>query len=109
MEIIIQWSELATKQLNEIYLFYSSKASPTTAKKIVLKIIDRVEILLKNPLSGPKEHLLSEMPEEFRYLVESNYKIIYWVEDEIITIASVFDCRQNPEKMKIIVNPRKRE
>jgi hypothetical protein len=42
------------------------------------------------------------MPEDFRYLVESNYKIIYWKEDEIITIASVFDCRQNPEKIKKI-------
>jgi hypothetical protein len=42
------------------------------------------------------------MPEDFRYLVESNYKIIYWKEDEIITIASVFDCRQNPEKSKKI-------
>ena len=40
------------------------------------------------------------MPEDFRCLVEGNYKIIYWKEDEIITIASVFDCRQNPKKMK---------
>jgi hypothetical protein len=34
--------------------------------------------------------------------VESNYKITYWQEDKIITIASVFDSRQNPEKMKEI-------
>ena len=40
------------------------------------------------------------MPEGFRYLVESNYKIIYWQENELITIASVFDCRQDPKKMK---------
>jgi plasmid stabilization system protein ParE len=102
MEIKIEWSELATKQLNDIYDYYSLKASPRIAKKIVNKIVGRVEILLKNPLSGPKEELLTEMQEDFRYLVESNYKIIYWKEDEIITIASVFDCRQNPEKMKKI-------
>ncbi|MFO8022776.1 MAG: type II toxin-antitoxin system RelE/ParE family toxin [Perlabentimonas sp.] len=102
MEVKIEWSELSTKQLNDIFDYYSLKASPRIAKKIVNKIVDRVEILLKNPVSGPKEELLSEMSEDFRYLVESNYKIIYWQENEIITIASVFDCRQNPEKMKII-------
>jgi toxin ParE1/3/4 len=102
MEIKIEWSELSIKQLNDIFNYYSLKASPRIAKKIVTKIVDRVEIVLKNPLSGPKEELLREMSEDFRYLVESNYKIIYWIEDEVITIASVFDCRQNPEKMKIM-------
>lgn len=102
MEVKIEWSELSTKQLNDIFDYYSLMATPRIAKKIVNKIVDRVEILLKNPVSGPKEELLSEMSEDFRYLVESNYKIIYWQENEIITIASVFDCRQNPEKMKII-------
>ncbi|NHB68940.1 type II toxin-antitoxin system RelE/ParE family toxin [Perlabentimonas gracilis] len=102
MEVKIEWSELSTKQLNYIFDYYSIKASPSIAKNIVNKIVDRVEILLKNPVSGPKEELLSEMSEDFRYLVESNYKIIYWQENETITIASVFDCRQNPEKMKII-------
>jgi len=102
MEIKIEWSELSTKQLNDIYDYYSFKASPRIAKKIINKIVDRVDVLLKNPLSGPKEELLNKMPEDFRYLIESNYKIIYWQENEIITVASVFDCRQNPEKIKKI-------
>ncbi len=66
MEIKIEWSELATKQMNDIYDYYSLKASPGIAKKIVNKIVYRVEVLLKNPLSGPKEELLNEMPEDFR-------------------------------------------
>jgi|SRR5690554_3460191 len=102
MEIKIEWSELSSKQLIDIYDYHYLKASPRTAKKIINKIIDRVEILRKNPLSGPKEELLDEMTEDFRYLVESNYKIIYWQENKTITIASVFDCRQNPEKIKKI-------
>ena len=102
MEIKIEWSELSSKQLIDIYDYYSLKASPRIAKKIINKIIDRVEILSKNPLSGPKEELLNEMPEDFRYLIEGNYKIIYWQENKTIVIASVFDCRQNPEKIKKI-------
>lgn len=99
MEIRIEWSELSLRQLNEIYDYYSLNASPILAKKIVNRIAERVEILIDNPYLGPREELLNEMPEGFRYLVESNYKIIYWLAKEVITIASVFDCRQNPVKI----------
>jgi len=75
-------------------------ASPGIAKKIVSRILERVSVLETNPLVGPKEELLVEYPEDFRYLVESNFKIIYWKNEDFITIASVFDCRQNPEKIK---------
>jgi len=100
MEIRIEWSELASRQLKDIHEYYCNKANSKIARKILNKIIERVEILYANPFSGTKEELLSDLPEEFRYLVEENYKIIYWFEDGIITIASVFDCRQNPEKIK---------
>lgn len=100
MEIKIEWSELSERQLTDIYNYYSSEASPGIAKRIVNKIISRVEILYENPLAGAKEELLTEYPEDFRYLVEGNYKIIYWKVQKMITVASVFDCRQNPEKMK---------
>jgi toxin ParE1/3/4 len=102
MEIKIEWSKLSEVQLKDIYDYYSLEASPRIAKRIINKIVARVEILFKNPLAGAKEELLADYPEEFRYLVEGNYKIIYWKEKELITIALVFDSRQNPEKMKII-------
>ena len=102
MEIRIEWSELSEKQLKDIFDYYSFEANPRIARKIINKIIDSVSILEGNPLAGPKEELLSGYPEDFRYLVESNYKIIYWKKENVITIASVFDCRQNPEKIKKI-------
>lgn len=76
------------------------EASPAIARKIINRIINRVSKLENNPLSGPKEEVLSDYPEDFRYLVESSYKIIYWKKENLVTIASVFDCRQNPEKIK---------
>ncbi len=102
MEIRIEWSELSERQLKDIFDYYSFEANSRIAKKIVNKIIDRVTILESNPLAGQKEELLSEYTEDFRYLVESNYKIIYWKKENIITIASVFDCRQNPVKIRKI-------
>jgi plasmid stabilization system protein ParE len=99
MEMTINWSELSVLQLNDLYDYYTFEANPTIAKKLVNKILNRVEILYDNPQAGPKEELLTNYPHEFRYLVEGNYKIIYWIEKQEITIAAVFDCRQNPEKI----------
>jgi hypothetical protein len=80
----------------------ASKPVRELPKKIIKKIINRVSILESYPLAGQKEEILNEYPENFRYLVESNYKIIYWEKDLMITIASVFDCRQDPEKINKI-------
>jgi toxin ParE1/3/4 len=102
MEIRIEWSEQSEIQLKDLFDYYSFKVSPRIARKIINRILDRVSILESNPSAGPIEELLSEYTEEFRYLVESNYKIIYWKKGNLITIASVFDCRQNPEKIKKI-------
>jgi plasmid stabilization system protein ParE len=102
MEVRIEWSELSERQLKDIFDYYSIKASPRIAKRIINRIINRVGILENNPFSGAKEELLKDYPEEFRFLSESNYKIIYWKKDNLITIASVFDCRQIPDKIKKI-------
>lgn len=102
MEVSIEWSELAETQLKDIYDYYFFNVSPKIAMKIVTRIVKRVEILYTNPLLGSKEELLKEYHEDFRYLVESNYKIIYWCTDGAITIASIFDSRQNPEKIQIL-------
>lgn len=102
MEIRIEWSELSERQLKDKFDYYSLEVSSRIAKKIINRIIDKVSILESNPLAGPKEELQSNHPEKFRYLVESKYKIVYWKKENLITIASVFDCRQNPEKIKKI-------
>lgn len=82
--------------------YYKEKVNTTVAKKLVKGIIDRTIQLQHNPNSGPKEPLLSHQKYEYRYLVEGNYKINYWVENNLIKIAAVFDCRHNPDKMNII-------
>jgi hypothetical protein len=50
---------------------------------------------------GTVEPLLWEFAEEYRYLVVGNYKLVYYIDCETaIYIVAVFDCRQNPEKLK---------
>jgi plasmid stabilization system protein ParE len=55
MEVRIEWSGSAEKQLNDIFDYYSLRVSQSVATKVVGKIIDRVEILYKNPFSGQQK------------------------------------------------------
>lgn len=99
MKYIIVWSEFAERQLDEIFAYYAEKSKSTeTAKRLIKRIITAPEILKTSPYIGQKEILLESRKIEYRYLIESNYKIIYTVNEEKreIRISDVFDTRQNP-------------
>ncbi len=99
MDIKVFWTDIARYQLEDIFDYYKDKAGILTARKLVKEITNRTIQLEINPRSGQMEPLLEDRKNEYRYLVEENYKIIYWIEDYMITIAAVFDCRQNPERL----------
>lgn len=101
MELEIFWTQLAENKLQDIFHYYKHKANLKTARKIVFEIINETIDLDKNPEMGQIEEFLIERPQEFRYLISSNYKIIYYInmESERIIIANIFDTRQNPIKL----------
>lgn len=96
----VLWTKPAKERLREIYDYYKEKAGKRTAKKIRDEIYSSVAILSTNPKAGAREELLKNKAQEFRYLVEGNYKIVYWVETGKVMIATIFDCRRNPLKMQ---------
>jgi len=100
----ILWTDFAINQLKDIFDYHLVKASAIVAQRLVQKIIDATIILENNPKSGRKEELLLNRPQEFRFVVVKNYKIIYWIDYEfnIINIATIFDTRQNPKKISKI-------
>lgn len=98
MKII--WSDFASDELKNIYKYYKEVASVKTAKKIKSTIFEATKQLVKFSKSGNKEHNLRELKEEHRYLVAGKYKMIYKIEDKIIYITDVFNCEQNPRKMR---------
>ncbi|MCZ8196040.1 MAG: type II toxin-antitoxin system RelE/ParE family toxin [Flavobacterium sp.] len=88
----IVWSIFATKQLKKIRESYSQNT--------ISNIIIRTKALKEFPFIGQKEELLNFRNEDFRYLIEGKFKIIYCVDKETIRIYSVFHTKQNPEKIK---------
>lgn len=102
MELDIFWSHFAKLKLEEIYRYYRLRAGKKVATRIVDGIVEQTIILDGNPEIGQVESALNDKFREFRYLVYTNYKIIYYINKVAnrIVIANVFDTRQNPDKIK---------
>lgn len=102
MELEVYWLELAESKLEDIYSYYSIKASKKVAQKLINGIVDTTIGIEKQPEIGQVEICLNDRKQGFRYLVYKNYKIVYWVNYEFrrIEIANLFDTRQDPEKIK---------
>ncbi len=102
MEIEIYWTDFAKGELNKIFAYYHQKLNLKLARKLTTQIVSDTHILKNFPEIGAKEENLKERPENFRYIVSTNYKIIYWLnrKRERVEIIDVFDTRQNPIKIK---------
>lgn len=84
--VVIIWSELAIEDLKSIY-DYIAKNSSVYAKRQVNKITERVKSLSKFPNIGrivPEFNLAN-----IKELVEENYRIVYKIECEQITILRI--------------------
>jgi len=101
MELEIYWTDFSKNELKIIFNYYKKEASLKIAKKLVSKIISETQKLIKQSEIGQQELLLVNRKQKFRYLVVTNYKIIYWINinKKRIEITDVFDSRQNPIKI----------
>ncbi len=102
MALKTYWTDQAIQQLENIFDYYKLTAEIKTARKLITQIVDRTIQLENFPKSGSVEQLLLKRDKEYRYLIEGNYKIIYWIEEPFIKIASIYDCRKNPINIKKI-------
>ncbi|WP_455643621.1 type II toxin-antitoxin system RelE/ParE family toxin [Parabacteroides sp.] len=93
------WLPQAKKQLKEIYTFYKPMSNGKVARKRIDPIIDAANSLVRQPLMGKIETVEPQSKQVFRSFVVGDYKIIYYIREDIIKIAAIFDCRQNPSNL----------
>lgn len=99
MEIEVIWTEPALDELNEIYNYIFEQRSEKAADKVSNAIVDATERLSKFPQLGGVEEQLNGREKTYRSLIEGYYKIIYYVEENNVYIALIWDCRQNPLRL----------
>ena len=102
MKYKIVWSAFSENQIDDIFNYYTQKATYKVALDIVTQILLAPDILIDNPKIGQKEHTLQHRLFTYHYILSSNYKIIYSIDDNemLIKIADIFDTRQNPNKIE---------
>ncbi len=99
MKII--WADLAKVDVKEIYDYYCIVASKRIAVSIVAKLLATTKKLVKHKEIGRIEENINLQGQGYRFLVVGYYKIVYRIIDpKTILIATVFDCRQNPDKLE---------
>jgi plasmid stabilization system protein ParE len=93
----IIWSRRAERKLFEILEFYTIRNKSTNySRKLYNKFIKELKILKQKPHIG----IMTDL-EDVRGLIIEDFILFYEVSPEIITIHTVWDCRQNPESLNI--------
>ena len=93
----ITWTKKAFTVFQKILEFYYQRnGTKTYSSRLNIEIKELIYLLRKHPFLGRKTEI-----EDIRVLVKGDYKIFYRVDKSDIVILLVWDCRQNPESLKL--------
>lgn len=99
--MVVRWLAEAEDDLRAIYNYIRSDAGESTARRVVERIIRHADRLGTMPMSAPVELLLENRDEGFRSkVVRRTHKIVYFIKQDDLYIAAVFDCRRDPAVLK---------
>ena len=98
---LVNMTQNAENDLDEIIL-YIAQHNPQTAIKTMEKIQARINTLDHFPYRGGYvPELLIRNIKEYRQIIESPWKIIYKVDDDIVNILAIIDSRRNLQEILI--------
>lgn len=102
MKYEVVWSDFAEKQIDDIHKFYHSKTkSLNIANRIISRILIAPDSLKHSPEIGQREPALSNRKLEYRYIVVSNYKLIYTVNKKNYTLELLIYLTQDKAQQKL--------
>jgi len=90
----IEWTDLAISSLQDIYNFYVHK-SKQAANNVINDILDSPETIKYS-----NQYQIDELFPEFRRIVVRDYKVLYLVNENVITVYDVICTLTNPSKQK---------
>ena len=94
------WSPKAKKTLRSVTKYIIRSFGITAAEKFKESVIKAEKLLCNTPLIGPTEPLLANHSRLYRSLLVNNLnKVVYYVEDDIVHIASFWDVRREPKEL----------
>ena len=98
MQVI--WEKQALEQLDRMIEYGQDTFGERVARKFYERIKSYDALLAGNPHLGIREPLLEDYPQRFRSIVaHKNCKIIYYVENDTLHIADLWDTRREPRQL----------
>jgi addiction module RelE/StbE family toxin len=98
---LVNMTHNAENDLNEIIMFIAQN-NPQNALKIMEKIQTKINTLDHFPYRGGYvPELLARNIKDYRQILETPWKIIYKVDDNIVNILAIIDSRRNLQDMLI--------
>ena len=93
----IVWTSRAEQIFSKILIFYFKRnGNKTYSRKLNSEIKQIIALIAKHPFLGKKASIYN-----IRVLVKGDFKVFYRIEPAEIVIILVWDCRQNPDDLKI--------
>ena len=99
-ERTIIWTETASRQLREVLHYWNKRNnSKSFSKKLIDRIFDNLDGIKRYPESCPETSVV-----DVRVSALGHYSIFYFYSESEIVIVSFWDNRQDPEKLKALLN-----
>jgi len=93
----IIWTHRAVSVFRNILeYYYLRNGSKTYSASLSKEIKDLISLLLKHPFLGRKTEI-----DHIRVLIKGDYKIFYRIDKKEIVILMIWDCRQDPDSLKL--------
>ncbi len=96
----VELTEPAWESLDQAIAFLHLHWSERVIDRIVSRLWENIELLLEFPFGGQVETDLAYMGKGHRRIVVGHFKVIYYVDGEVVYVTDIFDSRQDPGKMK---------
>lgn len=96
----VEYSSVFKASLRQILMCSGVVYSDQTRRSLVSSIRKTTQYLQAFPLSGAKEPLLEQLNPPHRHVVIRPYfKIIYFVDGDVVFLADLWDTRQCPDSL----------
>ena len=90
------WSARAKIDQFEILdYYYKRNGNKVYSQKLFKRFRSAIKLLIKHPEIGVQTDV-----KNIRNLIEGDYAIFYKIGQDIIEIITIWDCRQDPEKLE---------
>ena len=103
----VVYSDHFRQKLNRLMACSGGLYTQETLRNLMAQIVRSKDHLSLNPRLGAIEPLLETEEPQFRHIVIRPYfKLIYFVHNQDVVLATIWDVRQNPDALVAELNER---